>query len=154
GLVGATGTFTAEIWRNFHGHAMRLSQTPVSSGSGVVRFEVVGNSLKLFLDGQLVGYAFDKALSRAGALGVRGSTSTTFASFVADRIVRKPQSLPFSDSFNGPDGSQLDNATWQGQLGNFTVVNNQAQGDAAFNLATVNAITTANSDQQIGVALS
>jgi hypothetical protein len=85
-LVAVNGHYTAEIWRNVNGRWLRLSSRAVSTGAGTLDFQVVGNSLKLFLNGTLVGSAQDSSLTRAGAVGVRGTSLMALGAFIADRL--------------------------------------------------------------------
>jgi hypothetical protein len=72
-VVGVKGSFTAQIWRNVEGKQRLLSRQAIPDGSATLRFEAIGDSLKLFLDDRVVGNAFDSALPAAGQAGVRGS---------------------------------------------------------------------------------
>jgi hypothetical protein len=139
GAIVKTGNvFTAEIYRNLDGQTpLLLSKQTLGSAAGLLRFEVVGNSLKLFLNGALVGFAFDNVLAGSGRVGVRGTTLATWDNFGADAITRIVQTAPLSQSFTQPEESQLDPSVWQGDVGNFSVSGGAVRGDAPNNLATV-----------------
>ncbi|MHB1035617.1 MAG: hypothetical protein ACYC0Y_13315, partial [Pirellulales bacterium] len=74
-LLHANGQFVAQMWRNVGGVWTQLSQQIVDSGTGNLKFDVVGSSLKLYLNNALVGNVQDTALS-TGTLGVRAGNST------------------------------------------------------------------------------
>jgi hypothetical protein len=80
-LVRRGGEYFAEIWCNGQ-DAGRLAQNRVDTGRGRLRFEVVGNSLRLFLNGRLVSSARDDRLRRGG-VGLRATAGVTFADFSA-----------------------------------------------------------------------
>src|SRR5262249_36044426 len=126
---------------------------PASSGSGILSFQVVGRSLKLFLDGQLLAYTYDSSLSR-GTTGVWGSPGATVTDFAGGPMTAASATLPFNDSFAFPSGSQLD-AFWSESRGNFRVQGNQLQAHAtALNLALTNQATTARIAVPADIALS
>ena len=98
-LKGSNGVYTASISRNLKGVWTVLSSATVSSGSGTLRFETVGTSLKLFLNGQLLTYAYDSKLT-SGSVGVRGfDTSDLCGISTRPRLAPVMQTLPFSDNF-------------------------------------------------------
>jgi hypothetical protein len=143
GNVGG-GVFQASIWRNLGGAWTELFvQTVSSTGSGTLRFEDVGPSLKLFLNNSLVAYADDSAISGAGTVGIRSTAGATFDNFSADVLTLTNNSLPFSDNFNAATNQQLSNS-WLNQAGNFQVAGGVATGNGGLDLATVNGVSVAN----------
>ena len=63
--------FASRIWRH-DGYRWRvLASMPVGVGSGRIRFECIGMSLTLYLDGTRVAVARDAAIAAAGGVGVR-----------------------------------------------------------------------------------
>jgi len=112
------------------------SGATIPATSGVVEFEVVGSSLKLFFKGNLVASAHDSTLG-AGSVGFRVNPGSSWSNFVA-AAVGDPVSLPFSDNFSQPSaGSQLSQA-WTDQQGNFTIHSGIAVGTEKANVAVVN----------------
>lgn len=80
-LANRSGVLTAEIWRNYNGTWTRLVSKPVTSSAGLVRFEVVGSSLKLFLNSSLVASATDTVLRSPGITGIRGTANVSVDDF-------------------------------------------------------------------------
>jgi ELWxxDGT repeat protein len=148
------GKYTAEIWRNLNGTWLLLSRQTVGTGTGDLRFQVVGNSLKLWLNGALVGYAFDNALAGPGRYGVRGLKNAALDDFAAQPVVPAVQTIGFSDTFDQPTGSQLDPTAWQGRVGNYSVADNQVRGDSPINLATIRGIAASDVALSLDVALT
>jgi uncharacterized repeat protein (TIGR01451 family) len=140
------GQFQAAIFDNIGGtfNTLAVSST-ISSGTGALEFEVVGSSLKLLLNNQLVAYAQDTSITAPGSVGMRLSQGANINSFSANKITAPTsQTTPFTDNFtNNGYGSQL-TTNWSDQLGNVTVVNAAATGEGTFNLSTVNGLNIGN----------
>ena len=85
-IATANGGFAAEIWRNLDGTWKRLASASLASGSGLLRFEVAGSSLKLFVDGALKASATDTTIAGPGLAGLRASAGQTFDNFVATSL--------------------------------------------------------------------
>jgi len=64
---------TAFIHKNIGGTWTLLASGEVPSGTGTLRFEVVGNSLKVFFNNRLAASVVDEDLPSGGAVGIRGS---------------------------------------------------------------------------------
>src|SRR5205807_741968 len=71
GAIGQTGasTYVAVIFKNVNGTWTQLVSQSVSTGTGTLRFEVQGTSLRLFLDYVEVATASDSSISAAGGVG-------------------------------------------------------------------------------------
>jgi hypothetical protein len=116
--------------------------------SGTVEFEVVGSSLKLFLNGNLLAYAYNSRLT-SGTVGIRANRGVSWGNFTAAAVqLVGVSSLPFSDPFNHPsDGAQL-SRQWTDQFGNFTIQSSgggsAAVGTGTVNLSTVNGLAQSN----------
>jgi uncharacterized repeat protein (TIGR01451 family) len=140
------GQFQAAIFDNIGGawNTLAVGST-VNSGTGTLEFEVVGSSLKLLLNNQVIAYAQDSSITAPGSVGMRLSLGATVNSFSANTVtVPTSQNLPFTDNFTTTgDGSQL-TTNWSDQLGDVTVVNGQVTGEGAFNLSTVNGLNIGN----------
>ena len=89
-----------------------------------LRFEVASDSLKLFYGPnagalKLVAFANDLSITTPGTAGYRTSSGNVSGdNFVANAINLATPTLPFTDPFNGANGSQL-STNWVNQLGNF-----------------------------------
>ncbi len=79
-VSAVNGVYTALIYRNVNGVWALLSSRRVARGTGVLRFDAIGSSLKLFLDGAEVGAASDTALT-SGGVGIRASQGATVDDF-------------------------------------------------------------------------
>jgi uncharacterized protein YkwD len=155
-ITSNNGVYTAILYRRLGGGLTQLGPAvTVSTGTGTLRLEVVGNSLKLFLNGRLLTHAFDSALT-TGAAGAWGTPGATLDNFEADTINRVSAALPFRDGFAQATGSQL-SRSWTEQAGNFQALGNgQLRAiDPGLSLATLNlAPAAADVALQANVALA
>jgi ELWxxDGT repeat protein len=149
-LIGNNGVFTARISLNLNGVLTPLLTVPVATGTGLLRFEVVGNSLKLFLNGILVVKTTDTMLTRAGLVGVRGTARSSFDTFNAERLFP----TLFQDSFNRPDNTDI-GAAYQKVAGNFDINTNQLRAlNAGTNLAIRDGVSRLNVKLEAMVTVS
>jgi hypothetical protein len=81
-ILGVNGVFFAQIYRNLNGTWTRLSSVRVAGGTATLRFEAIGSSLKLFVDGTLRTSAFDTKLT-TGTVGLRSSAGQVIDDFDA-----------------------------------------------------------------------
>lgn len=83
GIAIHSGRYYAEIWESNNGSWTLHSQTQVASGAGTLKFEVIGTSLKLYVNGALSGSATDSTLT-TGRVGVSATgTATRVDNFTA-----------------------------------------------------------------------
>lgn len=129
-LRGEEGSFKAEIWRQSGGVWTQLASQAVTAGQGLLRFDLVGSSLKLFLDDKLVAFATDNVITAAGQIGIRGTNDTTVDDFSYAPLTRVVPSLPFRDFFYLSTPSQL-SSFWVETYGNFKVENGVASNNLA-----------------------
>ena len=148
GLRRKNGGNVALIRRSVNGIWETLSEQPVTNGSGFVRFDVVGDSLKLFLDGTLVGFVRDRVLTAAGEVGFRSTAGTAVDDFTVAAVMPPTATFPFRDDFALADGSQLDRF-WDARSGNFTVEAGRLAGANPVNTTTLRAALA--SDATIGM---
>jgi len=148
GLRRRAGGYVALIRRSVDGAWETLAQQSVAGGSGLVRFDVVGDSLKLFVDGDLVGFVRDRTLTAAGEVGFRSTAGTAVEDFAVAEVVLPTASFPFRDEFTLADGSQLDRF-WDARSGNFTVQGGRLVGANSVNTTTLRAALA--SDATIGM---
>jgi hypothetical protein len=110
GLSYRNGRYYAEIWESASGSWTRLSQTQVSTGSGALRFEVIGTSLKLYVNNVLRGSVTDNSLA-AGSVGVSatntGSRLDNFAATTAAAPITAPQAVTAGNSAASPSAQWL-----------------------------------------------
>ena len=149
GAINQSGanTFTALIYKNIGGTWTQLASQSVNSGTGILRFEVVGDSLKLFLSNNIVAFANDTSITSPGSVGIRaGGVGTTLDNFEAGLLASSVVSgTNFSDNFFAHgDNRKLQSPQWQEHVGNFrqpglppsgpaTVINNAPLSDAMLN---------------------
>jgi hypothetical protein len=86
-LVNRDGSFFAMISRNVNGKWTRLAEVAVGSGAGLLRFEAVDSSLRLYLDGVEVASATDSTFLAPGQVGLRSvGDDETFDDFFVEAI--------------------------------------------------------------------
>jgi hypothetical protein len=152
-LLGVSGSFTAFIFRNQGGAWVALASAPIATGTGTLRFDVVGSSLKLFLNNSLIVYAYDSVFTAPGLAGIRGGPGVPFDNFAVSLAERSSTVLPFSDAFTQDDGAQL-SPLWTEQAGNFNVQGGRLRGNDSFvSVATVNGILASDVRVESQVAL-
>ncbi len=140
--------YSAQIWKVVNGVATNLNfnAVPIDPANAVnkeLRFEVVGSSLKLFLNNQIVSFAFDTSIAAAGSVGLRTDAGAVLDDFTAAVKPAVTPTLPFTDPFASGLNPQNSLAnTWQERLGVFSVATNQAVAlDASTaDIATLNGI--------------
>jgi hypothetical protein len=122
-----------------------LPQAVIGSANGLLRFDVIGASLKLYFNNALVLYAQDFSLTGVGSVGIRSTQGASLTDFNASVLTGTTPPIPFLDSFNAvAPGNQL-SSNWREQAGNFNLAGNQAVGQAPFvNLATLNGVSRAD----------
>ncbi|MFO0965426.1 MAG: S8 family serine peptidase [Gemmataceae bacterium] len=146
------------LTRIMNGAVTQLGQTEVASGVGHLRFDLLGSSLKVYVNGGLALSVFDTALT-TGSVGVRSDQGVPLDNFSATILT---SSLPFSDAFTQASGAAPTQA-WQVLAGQFSVQNGAlAALSGGSNLAVVNGVAqrdmsvqadiTLGSDQWAGVA--
>jgi len=142
-LVNTDSGFKVELLRNVNGTLATLfHQNVTSTGSGTLRFEVAGSSLKLFLNNTLVAFANDTRLT-TGTVGIDASIGGTVDNFSASSAPLNQASLPFNDDFTTATNQQL-SSNWLNQRGNFQVSGGMAAGHASLNIATLNGVNAAD----------
>jgi hypothetical protein len=166
GAIVPSGTgFAAEIGITLNGVSKLLTAaTPISGGGqGTLLFVAIGSSLRLYwqpagVNGfSLVASATNTSLT-TGSVGMRigaGATLTSFNADVANVPAPQNAALAFSEDFTNPTypsglGSQL-TSYWQNQVGDLSIVNGNATGQAATNEATLNGVNVANVSVQAAV---
>lgn len=87
GIAYSGGRYYAQIWESNNGSWTRLSQTQISSGSVTLKFEVIGTTLKLYVNGTLSVSATDSTLT-TGRIGLSAiGSGMRLDNFVAQRPV-------------------------------------------------------------------
>jgi hypothetical protein len=161
GQLSYNGTnVQATIWENLSGtyYLLTVGQTTSTQTSGSFEFETVGASLKVIFGGNLLAFANNTTLT-SGSVGMRLGHNATMDDFHAEAVMLQTPSLAppgFKDTFGSvSSGNQLDR-NWSDQIGNITVVNSKATGEAPGNnnLSTLNGVNVINSTVQASIALT
>ena len=79
----AAGRVQVNIFKNVAGHWISLATKAVANFAGAVKFQVVGHTLGLTIDGKLILSVTDASITAAGAVGVRASSGVAIHSFTA-----------------------------------------------------------------------
>jgi hypothetical protein len=147
------GSLTADIWRSLNGAWVQLASAPVSSSSGTLRFDVVGTSLNLYLNGTLAASSTDGMIA-SGTVGLRGyGAGVSWDDFSASAVTGSGATLPFNDNFNRADAPALGNP-WAERVGAIGVSGQQAVAQAAgASVATLLGISAADVSVQATVAV-
>jgi len=153
-LFNFNGTAYARIYSNVNGTITFLSQSPVSSNTGTLRFEVSGSSQRLFFNNTLVASANDTALTTGGVGIYQASSNVVLDNFSVTDISPVAQTLPLSDDFNTSLNGGLNTDRWTNQSGAFRVTGGVASGFGEIALATVNGVNAANVAVQADVAVN
>ena len=145
GAIGQTGanSFSALIFKNVGGAWSQLASQAVSSGTGLLRFEVVGESLKLFLANTLVAYAVDASITRPGSVGMRSAgVGTTFDNYSANSLTPPVVPPTYADDFTSAGPNNQLTTNWQEHAGNFTQngFSGKAGSSAAISEAMLNGV--------------
>src|SRR5690606_28062725 len=123
------------------GVATILVSNPLDRGVGILRFDIVGEALRLYLDDAFVAAAHDDQLE-SGMIGISGTTGGKFDEFSAQELTTSTLTPPlnFDDLFNQDSGTELSNF-WGEHAGSLVIDNNALYGrTSSYNLATLNGV--------------
>src|SRR5262249_48854598 len=124
-----TNTHLALIGSYVGGITTMLASVPVSTTSGNLRLDVIGSTLNLYLEGNLVATVMDTSLPGPGGVGIMDALGgTTFSNFFSNPVI--------SDNFTRPNSATLGNL-WSVDQGSIGINNNQAATGGALAEATV-----------------
>ena len=155
---GSGNGFTGRIWRNTGTTWKALASGPLPTSSGVLRFEVIDTALTLFFNGVRVAAVFDAAIPWPGAVGLRmigaGCSADNYSAVAPTPPVPTTVTLPFSDTFEGPDTTYV-SGSWTKQLGNITQTANAVVSRVVGpSVMTLTNMATADSSGQAFVNLT
>jgi len=144
------GNYLAQIWKNVNGawSVVNLNSVQITVANAVgktLRFEVVGTSLKLYLDDTLISFAHDASIT-AGSVGLRSSAGAAVDSFTADLVTANAPTLPFMDAFAANPPRNTLATDWQERSGTFSVASGRATGlaGAVPNVAALRGVNAAD----------
>jgi hypothetical protein len=152
-LVNTGGSFLAQIYKNINGTFTQLSSQAVTGGlgAGQLEFDVVGTSLRLFLNGNPVVSTSDSSITAAGSVGFRAQyqPGITFDTFMANPVTLPV--LPYNTAFAPYQIGQLSN-DWTTQIGAYTVSGTKASTSSA--AASMAILDLASASQAANVTVS
>jgi hypothetical protein len=123
-LVRSGTGYTGKIWLNRGLGWVLLASGPAVGGSGTLRFDAVGTALTLFLNGRKIAATSNRALTTAGAVGIRfagaGSVADNYLATALTPPVPTTATSPFTDNFIQPDSLYLP-GSWEQPFGNASV---------------------------------
>ncbi|MFM8414283.1 MAG: hypothetical protein ACKOCX_06120 [Planctomycetota bacterium] len=150
GLQRRDGQVFALVGRQVGGVWQPLGRAAIPGGDRV-RFEVIGNSLRLFVNDRLAVSAYDRGIGQqAFRVGLEGRQGSAFDDFTFAPLERATVGTRFRDFFRAAFGSPLDRA-WIDRAGDFTV-NGGGVAGSAVSLATINAPEVLDGSIQAKVA--
>ncbi len=158
GVTASATGYEAYLYRNVNGVFTALfTQTYSGSANGVLRLEVYGSSLKLFLGSTLIAYGDDTTFS-GGSVGMRITAGAAVSNFSASVLSPGTPGLPFTDDFTtvtSPEPNQL-TSNWINQDGNYRVntTSGKATGIGSLDLATLVGINARNVAVQATIAVA
>ena len=155
GLVRSGFNFFGRIWVN-NGTSWRLLASGLSpGGSGILRFDVAGSALTLFLNGRQIAAAGNKAITGPGTMGIRfvgpGAIADNYQAIALTPPTPTTTTSPFSDAFIQPDSPYL-GSNWVQVYGNTAISDTTVLSrinDAS--LATLYGISVKDSSSQATV---
>jgi hypothetical protein len=145
------GNFLAQIWKDINGTFTELTNTAGSGGFGNLEFDVVGTSLRLFLNGTQVTSTSDGSITAAGSVGFRAASQAgiAFDTFTANPVTLP--TLPYNTAFSPYQTNQLSN-DWTNQIGAYTVSGTKASTSST--AASMAILNLASASQSANVTVS
>ncbi len=143
-VYGVPGSSRAQVnlYLKQAGAYVKLASTAVASATGSLRFEVVGNSQRVFLNNTLILSANDTTLDGDGSAGFRASGAAgtvTLDNFAASAVTPPPPvAVPFNDTFTTA-GALGGNYTEQ--VGTFQSSGGVASNSTALAIATLRGVS-------------
>ncbi|MBI4402562.1 MAG: trypsin-like serine protease [Deltaproteobacteria bacterium] len=123
----AAAKITAGLYKNVSGNWSTIVTKGIDAvDMGIMRFDTVGSSLKLYLNGSLILTVQDNGITGAGLVGIRSNyVNDTFDDFSATTNIIQPPSFSFSTDFNFPNGNPPN--VWSLRQGNLFINSNTLQ---------------------------
>jgi hypothetical protein len=152
GLVRSGFNYFGRIWMNTGAGWVVLASGLSPGGSGILRFEVTGTALTLFLNGRQLAAASNRAITGPGTLGIRfvgpGAVADNYQAFALTPPTPTTVTSPFADAFIRPDSPFL-SSNWNQVFGNTAISDNTVLSriDSA-SVATLYGVSVGNSSTQ------
>ena len=152
-LSRVAGGYVGRIWRHSGAGWVQLATGAAVGGSGTLRFETVGSSLTLSLNGRQIAAAFDTGITRVGAVGLRfvapGASADNFLATALVPPLTINGELPFTDDFNRPDDTYV-SGFWTKTIGNVVLAGNRlASRIEGTSILMLNGVSIADSRAQV-----
>ena len=124
-------------------------------GSGILRFDVAGSALTLFLNGRQIAAASNKAITGPGTMGIRfvgpGVVADNYSAIALTPPTPTATTSPFSDAFIQPNSPFL-GSNWVQVYGNMAISNDTVLSRInAASLATLYGVNVKDSSSQVTV---
>src|SRR5207247_2519185 len=105
GIARKGNAYTAQIRLLKNGAWTTLASVPIvaPSGRATLKFDVVGTSLELSINGNLIVSAANASIIAGGVTGSYGDAGSAVWPAQATAVNRPLTTLPFADSFTQPD---------------------------------------------------
>ena len=155
GLVRSGFNFFGRIWVN-NGTGWTILACGLSpGGSGILRFDVAGSALTLFLNGRQIAAASNKAITGPGTMGIRfvgpGAVADNYSAIALTPPTPTATTSPFSDAFIQPNSPFL-GSNWVQVYGNMAISNDTVLSRInAASLATLYGVNVKDSSSQVTV---
>ena len=155
GLVRSGFNFFGRIWVN-NGTGWTILACGLSpGGSGILRFDVAGSALTLFLNGRQIAAASNKAITGPGTMGIRfvgpGVVADNYSAIALTPPTPTATTSPFSDAFIQPNSPFL-GSNWVQVYGNMAISNDTVLSRInAASLATLYGVNVKDSSSQVTV---
>jgi hypothetical protein len=155
GLVRSGFNFFGRIWVN-NGTGWKILASGLSpGGSGILRFDVAGSALTLFLNGRQIAAASNKAITGPGTMGIRfvgpGAVADNYSAIALTPPTPTATTSPFSDAFIQPNSPFL-GSNWVQVYGNMAISNDTVLSRInAASLATLYGVNVKDSSSQVTV---
>jgi len=152
GLVRSGFNYFGRIWMNTGTGWVTLASGLSPGGSGILRFEVVGSALTLFLNGRQLAAASNRAITGPGTLGIRfggpGAVADNYQAFALTPPTPTIVTSPFADAFIRPDSPFL-SSNWNQVFGNTAISDNTVLSRiGSASVATLYGVSVGNSSTQ------
>ena len=152
GLARTSTGFVGRIRLNRGTGWVVLASGPAVGGSGILRFDVAGTALTLFLNDKKIAAASNRALTAPGTVGLRFNGAASVADNFAAAELTPPTPTavvtPFSDDFIRPDSVYI-SGNWRQPFGNIRLSGDTLVSQiAGASIASLNGVKVRNSSAQ------
>jgi hypothetical protein len=153
GIVRSGNSYTAQIRLLLNGVWQTLASVSIAglTGRTTLKFDVVGTSLELYVNGKLVASAASASLQTSGTVGSYSSAGTIIWPADASAVSRPLTPVPFGDAFDQTNGKLL-GVAWDEWTGSFRSQGDVLVSQSAANLAALHAASQTDVSQSVAIA--